>query len=63
MANTIAKNVTNTSLINCHSERVRDWYILRTILLAIILLLIITIICYHYGKHRSKQKSIDALTI
>ena len=28
-----------------------------------ILLLIITIICYHYAKHRSKQQSIDALTM
>ena len=27
------------------------------------LLLIITIICYYYAKHRSKQKDINALTI
>ena len=33
------------------------------IVLSIILLLTITIICYHYAKHRSKQKGIDALTI
>ena len=61
-ANTIATNVS----INCHNEKVRykfDCYISHTILLAIILLLIITIICYDYAKHRSKQKGIDAITI
>ena len=62
MTNAIAINVTK----NCHSEKVRyklDCYNLYKVLLAIILLLIITIICYHYAKHRSKQKDIDALTI
>ena len=59
MKNTIATNVTNTSSINCHSKKVRDCYILYTVLLAIILLLIITIIRYHYAK----QRIIDALTI
>ena len=43
MATTIATNVTK----NCHSKKVRDCYILRTVLLVIILLLIITIICYY----------------
>ena len=47
------------SSLNCHSKKVRHCYIFDTVLLAIILLLIITIICYHYAK----QKSIDALTI
>ena len=61
MTNTIATNVTNSSSINCHRKKVRDFYILHTVLLAIILLLIITIICYHYAKHRLKQ-NIDALT-
>ena len=51
---------TNTTLMNCHSKKVRDCYILHTVLLAIILLLIIIIIiCYHYAK----QKSIDAHNI
>ena len=40
MTNTIAINVTK----NCHGKKVRDCYILHTVLLAIILLLIITII-------------------
>ena len=48
---------------NCYSKKVRDCYILHTVLLVIILLLIITIICYHYVKHRSEQKRIDELTI
>ena len=59
MTNTIAANVTSTALINCHSKKVRDCYILHTVLLVIILLLIITITCYYYAK----QKGINALTI
>ena len=62
MQNTVATNLTK----NCHSKKVRykfDCYILHTVLLAILLLLIITIICYHYAKDRSKQKDIDAITI
>ena len=47
--NTITKNVVSTALINWHSKRVGDCYILHTVLLAIILLLIITIIYYHYA--------------
>ena len=47
-ANTIASNVTSTSSINRHSKKVKDSYVLHTVLLAIILLLIIIIICYHY---------------
>ena len=61
MANTIT-NITK----NCHSKKVRykfGCYILHTELVAIILLLIITIICYHYARHRSKQNDIDTLTI
>ena len=42
--NTIAKNATTIASINVHSKKVRDCYILHTVLLAIILLLIITII-------------------
>ena len=40
--NTITTNVTNTASINCHSKKVRDWYILHTILLAIIFLFLKT---------------------
>ena len=60
--NTIATNVTK----NCHSRKKMykfDCYILHTVLLGIMLLLIITIICYHYAKHISKQKGINTLTI
>ena len=44
---TIATNVTK----NCLSKKVKDCYILHTVLLAITLLLIITIICY-YAKQK-----------
>ena len=50
--NTITTNVTSTVSINCHSKKVRDCYILHTVLLAIILLLIFTIICYHYAEKK-----------
>ena len=33
-ANTIASNVTSTTLINCHCKKVRNCYILQTVLLA-----------------------------
>ena len=62
MTNNIETNATK----NSHSKKVRYksyFYILHTVLLVIILLLTITVICHHYGKHRSKQKSIDALAI
>ena len=49
--NTIAANVTK----NLDSKKVRDCYILHTVLSAIISL---AIICYHYAK----QKDNDALT-
>ena len=56
MTNTIATNVS----VNCH--RIKAKYkidcciFLHTVLLVTMLLLIITIISYHYGKHSSKQK-------
>ena len=62
MTNAIARN----GPINSDSKNVRykiNCYIFTKVLLAIILLLIITIICYHYAKNRAKQKSIDLLTI
>ena len=39
-----------------------ECYMLHTILLVRILLLMITITLYHYGKHRSKEKDINAQT-
>ena len=48
--NTITANVSSAALINGHRKKVRDCYILHTVLLAIILTLIISIICYHYEK-------------
>ena len=50
--NTIATNVTSTASINCQSKNVRDCSILHTVLLAIILLLTIIIICFHYAKQK-----------
>ena len=49
-ADPVVTNVTSTASINCHSKKVRDCYILHTVLLAITLLLMIIIICYHYAK-------------
>ena len=37
--NTIATNVTSAASINWHSKKVRHWYILHTVLLAIILIM------------------------
>ena len=54
--NTIATNVTSTAWINCQSKKVRDCYILHTILSTIILLLIITVICYYYVKQKHNMK-------
>ena len=62
MTNTVSTNAS----VNSHIKKVRykiESYILHAVLLVIMFLLIITIICYHYAKHRSKQKSLDALTI
>ena len=38
-------------------------YVFHAVLLAIILLFIIAIICYHYTKQRAQQKNIGAQTI
>ena len=49
-------NTTSTAWINCQSKKVRDCYILHTILSTIILLLIITVICYYYVKQKHNMK-------
>ena len=50
--NTITTNVTSTTSKNCHSQNLRDCYILHTVLLAIMLILIITSIRHHYTKRK-----------
>ena len=43
-------NITSTASINCNSTKVTDCYILLTVFLAILLLFIIIIFCFHYTK-------------
>ena len=60
------KYYSNKMSINSYDEKTKyniDFYIFQAVLLVIILLLIIALICYLYAKHRSKQKSNDAVTI
>ena len=57
----VSTNVINTVSTYFCNKKVRyemDWYILHTLLLVMVLLLVISIICYHYLKHRSKQKNV-----
>ena len=49
--NIIATNATSTASINCHSKKVRDCYILHTVL-------IITIMCYCYVLYIMQKKGI-----
>ena len=49
--NTISTYVTTTTLINCHSIKVRDCYIFNTVLLVVIVLLIIVSICCYLIKY------------
>ena len=53
--NAIATHVTSTASINCHSKKVKDYYIFHTVLLVIISLLII-FICYYYVKKKEQYK-------
>ena len=48
----VMNNLSSTASMNCHCKKVRHWYILHTLLLAIMLKLILTIIWYHYAKQR-----------
>ena len=54
MTNTIATNNMSTAWINFQGKKVRDCYILHTVILAVILLilLIIIFICYYYAKQK-----------
>ena len=64
VTNTLPKNVTfiiSTASILFHSKKVRseiDCSYMGRVLLVNTLLLMITIICYHYAKQRSKLKTI-----
>ena len=51
--NTITRNVTSTALINWHSKRVRESYILHTVLLIMVTLLIAVSICCYLIKYRT----------
>ena len=50
--NTTATNAMSSASINCLSKKVRDCYILHTVLLVTILLLIITTIYHYYAKQK-----------
>ena len=52
--NTITTNVTTTALINCHSKKVRDCYILRTVLLIATTLLIAVSLCCYLIKYPAR---------
>ena len=52
--NTVATNITSVASINCHSKKIRFiYFILLTVSSVIILLMEITVICYHYAKQKS----------
>ena len=52
MTNNIVARVMNTASINCHSKKVRGFYISHTVLLVIILMLVIIITYYYYEKQK-----------
>ena len=54
-ANTRAKNATNTASINCHSKEVSKRLLYFTYsFISDHVILVITIICYHYTKRKGK---------
>ena len=66
VASTISTNVTCTKSINSDDKKLRykmNSYILHKFLIVIKLLFMITIIFYHYAKHRSKQKIFGTLSL
>ena len=59
-ADSVLTNVISTVSKNFYNKKVRYkmyCYIMHVVLLVIILLFMIAMICYHYAKHRSKQKN------
>ena len=66
MINTISTNIPSAVLINSDDNKWRykmNCNILHMFWMMTILLFTIAIICYHYAKHSSKQKTIGTLTI
>ena len=64
--NALIANVMSNVSINLNDKKVSykiNFYILHMVLLSIMLLFIIAVSCYHYAKHRSKQKNIGVPTI
>ena len=60
-SDSVSTNVTSIVSANFHNKKARykmDCFNLHIVLLAIILLFIVVIICYHYAKNRSKLKNI-----
>ena len=53
--NTITTNDATTALINCHSKKVTDCYILHTVLLVTITLLITVSICCYLIKYPARH--------
>ena len=51
--NTITTNVTSTALINWHSKKVRESYILHTVFLITVTLLIAVSICCYLIKYQT----------
>ena len=60
---TVSTIVTSTASIKFHDKKVRYKMYCYTILLVNILVFITTSNCYHYTKHRLKQKTVGHLTI
>ena len=63
VTNTISTNLTNTIPTNVTSTILMNYYevYLDMFLLVTILLFMIVNICYHYEKHKSKQKNTGTL--
>ena len=53
------ENVLSTVSIKCRIKKVRDWHTLHRVLLAIILILLVIIICYRYGKQNINWKTMN----
>ena len=59
--NTLTTNITSTDLTNGNRKKVRDYYILHTVLL-IKIILIAVIMCYYLIKYKKTFISISKIT-